>query len=269
MLVDAPERGFEIGHNLLAAEDQDQLARTGGVGGELAPGGRDRDQHAVFGDGINAAQHEVGPGDQLAHFAGLGLAIHLQEAGTQPIVQDIADRATVNRATFYAHFEDKYALLDSYIRESFLQCLTATVPASAAFSAANVRQLAVAVFGYLDPLQGAQRCRTSDRQVLEPLVVTAVQEELYRFLLDWLQYRASSGLEAGRPRTPETIATVMSWAIFGAALQWARGHRGQPIEEVAGQVVDALIAGLSGVVVTPAAGHPGPGREALALAGGR
>lgn len=28
-------------------------------------------------------------------------------------VQDIAERATVNRATFYDHFEDKYALLES------------------------------------------------------------------------------------------------------------------------------------------------------------
>lgn len=26
-------------------------------------------------------------------------------------VQDIAERATLNRATFYAHFEDKYAFL--------------------------------------------------------------------------------------------------------------------------------------------------------------
>jgi len=34
-------------------------------------------------------------------------------------IQDIAERATVNRATFYAHFPDKYALLDSFIREQF------------------------------------------------------------------------------------------------------------------------------------------------------
>ncbi len=32
-------------------------------------------------------------------------------------VQDIAERATVNRVTFYAHFEDKYALMDSLMRE--------------------------------------------------------------------------------------------------------------------------------------------------------
>ncbi len=41
-----------------------------------------------------------------------------QEKGFAAIsIQDITERATVNRATFYAHFQDKYALLDSIIRE--------------------------------------------------------------------------------------------------------------------------------------------------------
>src|SRR6266849_3955451 len=43
-------------------------------------------------------------------------------------VQDIAERATVNRATFYAHFEDKYALLDSMIREQFQQVAASKLP---------------------------------------------------------------------------------------------------------------------------------------------
>lgn len=29
-------------------------------------------------------------------------------------VQDIADRAMINRATFYRHYLDKYSLLDKY-----------------------------------------------------------------------------------------------------------------------------------------------------------
>ena len=43
-----------------------------------------------------------------------------QEKGFSTIsIQDITDRATVNRATFYAHFPDKYALLDSIMRDQF------------------------------------------------------------------------------------------------------------------------------------------------------
>jgi AcrR family transcriptional regulator len=34
-------------------------------------------------------------------------------------IKDIAERATINRATFYAHYEDKYALLDEIIVQTF------------------------------------------------------------------------------------------------------------------------------------------------------
>ncbi len=34
-------------------------------------------------------------------------------------VQDIAERSTVNRATFYDHFTDKFALLEDMIGEEF------------------------------------------------------------------------------------------------------------------------------------------------------
>jgi len=33
--------------------------------------------------------------------------------------QEIAERANVSRGTFYAHFVDKYALLESLVREEF------------------------------------------------------------------------------------------------------------------------------------------------------
>src|ERR1700739_2326499 len=38
-------------------------------------------------------------------------------------IQEIAEAATLNRATFYAHYPDKFALLEELIRVSFLQLL--------------------------------------------------------------------------------------------------------------------------------------------------
>ena len=38
-------------------------------------------------------------------------------------VQEISDAATLNRATFYAHYVDKFALLEELIRVSFLALL--------------------------------------------------------------------------------------------------------------------------------------------------
>ena len=44
----------------------------------------------------------------------------LAEKGFESIsVQDVTDKAEINRATFYKHFVDKYALLDYTIKELF------------------------------------------------------------------------------------------------------------------------------------------------------
>src|SRR5690349_21065326 len=38
---------------------------------------------------------------------------------TKVTVQDIVDQANVSRGTFYAHYSDKYALIEIIIREAF------------------------------------------------------------------------------------------------------------------------------------------------------
>ena len=56
----------------------------------------------------------------------------MREKSFQSItVQDIAERATVNRVTFYAHFEDKSALLEYTIREMIKKQLYSQVPEDA------------------------------------------------------------------------------------------------------------------------------------------
>ena len=46
-------------------------------------------------------------------------------------IQDITERANVNRGTFYLHFSDKYMMLDQFIRDDF-QLLVANNLTSAA-----------------------------------------------------------------------------------------------------------------------------------------
>ncbi len=60
-------------------------------------------------------------------------------------VQDIAARATVNRATFYAHFVDKYALVDNLIREGFAQLLQRRLATHTGSAQEHLRQIFLAV----------------------------------------------------------------------------------------------------------------------------
>src|SRR5262245_9279035 len=63
-------------------------------------------------------------------------------------VQDIAARATVNRATFYAHFVDKYALVDEMIREGFALMLNQRTATAAGSTKEHLQRLMLAVCDY-------------------------------------------------------------------------------------------------------------------------
>src|SRR5512142_1462646 len=70
----------------------------------------------------------------------------LREKGFQAItVQDIARRAGLNRATFYAHFTDKYALLDHRIRQGFAAEIDRRMLNACHYSMDNLRSLIIAV----------------------------------------------------------------------------------------------------------------------------
>ncbi len=155
-------------------------------------------------------------------------------------VQDIAERATVNRATLYAHFEDKYHLLDSSIRERFQQVVASKLPAGSTWGVNTLRVLIGAVFDFLREMQ-SQRKPTDTP--LEPLVEQIVQEELSELLLSWLKQVPASGTARRIPVA--TMASVMSWAMFGTAVQWSRGTRPTTKEQMVNQVLIVLTEGLA------------------------
>jgi AcrR family transcriptional regulator len=179
----------------------------------------------------------------------------LAEKGFQAIsVQDIAERSTVNRATFYTHFEDKYALMDWVVRDTFREALARRMGAGASFSLANLHLLVVTVCEFLGQFHG--HCMGGDRDLIRPSVEAKVQEELYTFLLGWLEQAAPAGGPLAVKR--ETAASLMSWAIFGAGEEWSRGTQQCSADEWARQVAAVLVGGVSRVVTVPSEGQPAP-----------
>jgi AcrR family transcriptional regulator len=75
----------------------------------------------------------------------------LEEKGFQSItIQEITDRAMVNRATFYDHFADKYALAEYLMREWFRQVLEQKLPPDFRYCASNLQFLVAAVCEFLE-----------------------------------------------------------------------------------------------------------------------
>jgi AcrR family transcriptional regulator len=159
-------------------------------------------------------------------------------------VQDITERARVNRGTFYTHFEDKYAILECWLREQFQQRVASTVLMEGPWSLSTFRLLIQSVAEWFTQLH--QLTRSSDRSLI-PLVVTTLQEALFELLLQGFKPFAGSGLD--QQVDLETVAMVTSWAIFGTGFQcfhqWDEQTEAVPPEELASQVTSVLMSGLA------------------------
>jgi AcrR family transcriptional regulator len=157
-------------------------------------------------------------------------------------VQDIAERSTINRATFYAHYVDKYALFAGYVHQWFRQALRQHLADCAGLSRTNLHLVILASMEALAELD--DHCRPTE--TMQPLVMSAVQEELAALLLGWLERASTSATRRNVPL--ETTAAGLSWAIFGTALNWSRMPERSPAEPTASRIADLLTEGLSSVV---------------------
>jgi AcrR family transcriptional regulator len=155
-------------------------------------------------------------------------------------VQEIAERATVNRATFYAHFRDQYELLDYFISEAFREELRRRLPETPGLDEETLKALVLATCDVLSELETS--CRLSDRQ-FRPLIEAQVASELYELLLGWME--AAPRKANHRMAAPEVTASVVSWAIFGAGMRWSRDGAAESEERFADQVLTVIVEGLN------------------------
>jgi AcrR family transcriptional regulator len=130
-------------------------------------------------------------------------------------VNDIAERSTVNRATFYDHFPDKFALLEDIIADSFQAMLEARMTGSLGTCPESVKQLIRAVCDFFADM--ASRCQTHQRQ-FTPVAESKIKSLLRDFLLIGLH----ETIPGDSKSELELRATMASWAICGAALEWSQ-----------------------------------------------
>jgi AcrR family transcriptional regulator len=153
-------------------------------------------------------------------------------------IQDIAERANVNRGTFYLHFADKYMLADAVIREQFRLMLTCSLPPNPQWDKNTLYLLIQTV---LDSFEQKYRHQHHQSLVLAPLLERAMHEELTTLLLTWLK-QAKHAETSGRIPL-ETIADIVGWAIFGAAIQWSQEETTTSKEQMAHAILQVVMEG--------------------------
>jgi AcrR family transcriptional regulator len=147
-------------------------------------------------------------------------------------VQNVTALAGVNRSTFYAHFTDKYELLDVWQRLLFRQLVREKLPANARLNHNNLELLITMVLDYFT-LRGKYRKRIN--QQFEPMMETVIQQELKAMLIAMLEETPDT--QPGMPI--ENTASFLSWAIFGSALNWSHAKR-QSKESIAQELVSMV-----------------------------
>lgn len=149
-------------------------------------------------------------------------------------IGDIAEEATLNRATFYSHYTDKFALLECLVAGQF-QALIAKRKIRFDGCEGALKNISVGVCYYL-----SENMRAGDeglRQASAPLE-TAIVAVVRRLVMEGFAAHPPQG------KVPlEILSSVIAWSIYGAAREWARGSRRMPANRL-GEMVEGLVKGM-------------------------
>ncbi len=139
-------------------------------------------------------------------------------------IQEIADEATLNRATFYLHYPDKNALLQAMTAARF-RGLVARRGLTFSDCDRALRAIALGVCDYLAETTGCPGRLA--KMPLEGSIIPVV-EDMFR------QGAAEHAMAPGAD--PDLTATTAAWAIFGAARMWYQTPDRIPAEEMAAKI---------------------------------
>jgi AcrR family transcriptional regulator len=139
-------------------------------------------------------------------------------------VQEIADEATLNRATFYLHYPDKNALLQAMTGVRFRDLIERR---AITFTDCNGALRAIAL-GVCDYLVETTSCPSQLARIpLEGSIIPVVEDMFKEGLAN---HGIAPGVDAA------LLATTAAWAVFGAARRWFQTTNRIPAEQMAARI---------------------------------
>jgi AcrR family transcriptional regulator len=153
-------------------------------------------------------------------------------------VRDITEKATINRATFYAHFSDKYELLDETLSSMLKDTLRQKLQCHELFSEDTMVKIIVIMCEF-QTYFNSQCPKTSQTSL--PYAEERIKEELQKFLLTLIQKSPAYDDMNGDPELAYTVSVMMSWSIYGVSVAWNKGGRSISTQEMACRAQRAML----------------------------
>lgn len=149
-------------------------------------------------------------------------------------VQDLTNKADINRATFYAHFTDKYALLDYSINQMFRLEIEKRTLNACHYSSENLRSLILAVCEFLSRLHS--ECAQPHQQ-FESLVEATIKKQIFDLLSYWLK-------QSNVKVSTDIPATVATWAIYGLAFHYNHSKKRPSLDKFVDEALPLVAINL-------------------------
>jgi AcrR family transcriptional regulator len=159
-------------------------------------------------------------------------------------VQDIAARAEVNRATFYAHFEDKYALLNYALHEEFRERIGQKFSEDTQLTLTDLHCLILTTCDFLGEF--LSHCAPIHTISEQAVLLIQVQVCIQDMLMGWL---TSATITHASAEEMDSITMTTSWAIWGSVFQWARTGRKIPAQQLTDQILMLIVPGMNNYLV--------------------
>ena len=155
-------------------------------------------------------------------------------------VKDITDSAQVNRATFYAHFQDKYDILEYMVIDTFMNLISKRIDIEAILNKETLRNIILFVCEYVETVSNScKRNHTTILSLMEEKVKLNLCDIIYTIL------KKENGVIHKKDEKAALIATMISSSIYDAASKWNRDGRATTVEALTEGVMSFIVPGIN------------------------
>lgn len=140
-------------------------------------------------------------------------------------IKDITTLATVNRATFYNHFYDKYDLLEKVLSENMMSEVIQEVSKHEVINEESMKSIFLSIIQTHTSL--SNQCSQSYEAFI-PKIEALFKIKLQNFFSEWAEKQWPNQTKTD----VESFAVILSWALYGAAMHWMQNQTEKPEDYV-------------------------------------
>ena len=140
-------------------------------------------------------------------------------------IGDITAEATVNRATFYYHFMDKFDLMEKVLKEDLMRNVNNEIAKHEELNEGTIVDIFLSVTNFQESL--STQCRRSFeafKSTIEAIIMKELEDIFYQMLIKQSTSANDHSLRIS--------AVMLSWGIYGATVDWQDNYNIPPEEYI-------------------------------------